>query len=38
MGIGLLRPLYFNLTRIVPDGRGGGRAMATSQLSMSSSL
>ena len=37
MGIGFLRPLYINLTRIVPDGRGGGVIMAASQLRMSSS-
>ena len=36
-GIGLLRPLYINLTRIVPDRRGGGVTMTASKLRMSSS-
>lgn len=35
---GLLRPLYINRTRIVPDGRGGGMTMTASKLRMSSSL
>ena len=38
MGKSLLRPLYTNLTLIVPDRRGGGGdVMTTPQLRMSSS-
>ena len=36
-GVGLLGSTYINLTRIIPDSRGGGMSMTASTLRMSSS-